>query len=128
MAYSPVEVVEVRAWGDRVGAVALDPTSGYYVFEYAPRWQARGIELAPTTMPLSESRHVFRALPVETYHRLPAMLADALPDAFGNALTTAYLVAEGVPTGAITPLNRLGAGLRRHSRTQIPRATGRHST
>jgi serine/threonine-protein kinase HipA len=107
MAYQPVEVVEVLAWGDRVGAVALDPATGYYVFEYAPNWQAGGIELAPTTMPLEQSRYVFPALPVETFHRLPAMLADALPDAFGNALTTAYLVGEGVPTSAISSLDRL---------------------
>lgn len=58
-------------------------------------------------MPLGQSRYVFPALPVETFHRLPALIADALPDAFGNALTTAYLVAEGVPTRAITPLDRL---------------------
>ncbi len=107
MAYQPVDVVEVLAWGDRVGAVALDPATGYYVFEYAPTWQASGIELAPTTMPLDQSRYVFPALPVETFHRLPAMLADSLPDAFGNALTTAYLVGEGVSTSAITPLDRL---------------------
>jgi serine/threonine-protein kinase HipA len=50
---------------------------------------------------------VFPGLPVDTFQRLPAMLADALPDAFGNALTTAYLVSEGVPTTAITPLDRL---------------------
>ena len=107
MAYLPVEVVEVRVWGDRVGAVALDPASGYYVFEYAPAWQERGVELAPTTMPVSRRRYVFPTLPVGTFHRLPALLADALPDAFGNALTTAYLATEGVPASAITPLDRL---------------------
>lgn len=107
MAYRPVEVVEVLAWGDRVGAVALDPATGYYVFEYAPAWRERGVELAPTTMPIDQSKYVFSTLPVETFQRLPAMLADALPDAFGNALTTAYLVGEGVPTSAITPLDRL---------------------
>jgi serine/threonine-protein kinase HipA len=107
MAYRPVDVVEVVAWDNRVGAVALEPATGYYVFEYAPRWQARGIELAPTTMPLGQNRYVFPALAVETFQRLPAMLADALPDTFGNALTTAYLVGEGVPTTAITPLDRL---------------------
>jgi serine/threonine-protein kinase HipA len=107
MVYRPVDVIEVRAWGDRVGAVALDPTTGYYVFEYSPAWRARGPELAPTTMPLDGNRYVFPALPTETFHRLPAMLADSLPDAFGNALTTAYLVGEGIPTGAITPLDRL---------------------
>jgi serine/threonine protein kinase HipA of HipAB toxin-antitoxin module len=107
VAYRPVDVIEVLAWGDRVGAVALDPATGYYVFEYSPTWRAGGTELAPTTMPLDRDRYVFPALPVETFHRLPAMLADSLPDAFGNALTTAYLVGEGIPTSAITPLDRL---------------------
>jgi serine/threonine-protein kinase HipA len=107
MAYQPVGAVEVLAWNDRVGAIALDPATGCYVFEYAPSWQVQGIELAPTTMPLYQSRYVFPALSVETFYRLPAMIADALPDAFGNALTTAYLVGQGVPTSAITPLDRL---------------------
>jgi serine/threonine-protein kinase HipA len=107
MAYRPVDVVEVVAWDRRVGAVALDPSTGYYVFEYAPQWQETGMELAPTTMPVRTSRHVFPALPVATYHRLPALLADSLPDDFGNALTTAYLVNEGVPTSSITSLDRL---------------------
>lgn len=107
MAYNAVDVVEVLAWGRTVGAVALDPASGFYVFEYTPEWRRSGIELAPTTMPVHTAAHVFPALPVETFYRLPALLADALPDAFGNALTTAYLVNEGVPAASITPLDRL---------------------
>jgi serine/threonine-protein kinase HipA len=107
IAYSPVEVVEVLIWNRRVGAVALDPATGYYVFEYSPEWQAAGIELAPTTMPLSTSTYVFPTLPPDTFHHLPAMLADELPDDFGNALTTAYLVNEGIPSSSITSLDRL---------------------
>lgn len=42
--YKPVPVIEVRIWGKIVGAVALDPKLGYYVFEYAPRFVASGIE------------------------------------------------------------------------------------
>ena len=107
MPYVPVDVIEVLAWGRRVGAVALDPASGYYVFEYSPEWRHGGIELAPTTMPTNTAAYVFTTLPPETFHRLPAMLADALPDDFGNALTTAYLVNEGVSASTITPLDRL---------------------
>lgn len=109
MPYEPVDVVEVRCWGARVGAVALDPSSGFYVFEYDPAWVATGVELAPTTMPLGRPDHrfVFPTLPPLTYHRLPAMVADALPDDFGNALTTAYLAAHGVPADRVTPLDRL---------------------
>ena len=105
--YKPVDVVEVRAWGKTVGAVTLEPRLGYYVFEYDPRWQRLGIELAPLTMPVAQSQHVFPLLPLPTFKRLPAMLADALPDDFGNALIDAYLAKEGVSKAAITPLDRL---------------------
>ena len=109
MAYEPVHLVEVRCWGARVGALARDPTSGFYAFEYEPRWARAGVELAPIYMPTSAAADpfVFPTLPVETYNRLPAMIADALPDDFGNALTTAYLASEGVRAEDITPLDRL---------------------
>ena len=109
MAYEPVAVVEVRCWGTRVGAVALDERSGFYAFEYEPAWANNGVELAPTTMPTrSPSRtFVFPTLPPQTYLRLPPMLADSLPDDFGNALTTAYLANQGVRAADITALDRL---------------------
>lgn len=109
MPYEPVDLIEVKCWGARVGAVALDPRSGFYVFEYEPRWATRGVELAPTTMPSDDRTRtfVFPNLPPRTYHRLPSLIADSLPDAFGNALTTAYLANEGVRPDDITALDRL---------------------
>jgi serine/threonine-protein kinase HipA len=107
--YETVDVVEVRCWGARVGAIALDPGSGFYVFEYDQKWRDAGVELAPTTMPLGDRwpRFIFPTLPPATYYRLPSMIADSLPDDFGNALTTAYLAREGVLPENITPLDRL---------------------
>ncbi len=105
--YQPVDAVEVSVWGMRVGAVALDPASGYYAFEYFPDWIARGIELAPLTMPARPGVRVFPRLPAETFHRLPALLADSLPDDFGNALIDAWLAAQGVRRGDVSPLDRL---------------------
>ena len=82
--YKPVHVIETRVWGKTVGAVALDARLGYYAFEYTPAFVRSGIELAPLTMPLSQARtpFVFTDLPELTYKRLPALLADALPDDF----------------------------------------------
>ena len=105
--YRPVEAVEVRIWGARVGAIALDPKLGYYAFEYDPRFRATGIELSPLKMPLSGEPYVFTELPERTYHRLPALAADAIPDRYGSALVTAYLQREGVRASDITPLDRL---------------------
>jgi serine/threonine-protein kinase HipA len=109
MPYEAVDLIEVRCWGARVGAIALDPSSGFYVFEYDPKWSATGVQLAPTTMPLGGALRsfVFPNLAPRTYYRLPSMIADSLPDDFGNALTTAYLASEGVQRDDITPLDRL---------------------
>jgi serine/threonine-protein kinase HipA len=105
--YYPVDAVEVRAWGERVGAVAFDPSLGCYAFEYYPEWSARKVELAPGIMPAGGGPYAFPQLPADTYHRLPAMLADALPDDFGNALIDAWLATHGVAKSAVTPLDRL---------------------
>jgi serine/threonine-protein kinase HipA len=107
MTYLPVDAVEVSAWGMRVGAVALDPASGFYAFEYYPDWIARGIELAPLTMPARPGAWVFPGLAPATFHRLPALLADALPDDFGNALIDAWLAGQGVRRTDVSPLDRL---------------------
>lgn len=107
--YKPVKVVEVRVWGKTVGAVALDPKLEYYAFEYAPRFIESRIELAPLTMPLSAAREpfLFGDLPELTYQRLPALLADALPDDFGNSLIDAWMAREGLEKSKITALDRL---------------------
>ena len=107
--YRPVAAIEVRIWGGTVGAVALDPKSGYYAFEYAPAFIRSGIELAPLAMPLSaaDQPFAFPELPELTYRRLPGMLADALPDDFGNTLIDAWMARDGVSKSRITSLDRL---------------------
>ena len=107
--FKPVTAIEVRLWDKIVGAAALDPKLGFYAFEYTPAFVASGIEPAPLTMPLSEAREpfVFTDLPAPTFNRLPAMLADALPDDFGNNLIDAWMAGKGIEKGKITPLDRL---------------------
>ncbi|TLD47553.1 MAG: hypothetical protein FAZ92_00168 [Accumulibacter sp.] len=102
-------VIEVRLWGQRVGAVAPDPRLGCYVFAFDPVWRKTGIELAPLTMPLQDTRQsfAFPELGEASYRRLPGLLADALPDAFGNALIDAWMSARGVDKSAVTTLDRL---------------------
>ncbi len=104
-----VDVIEVLIWGKRVGATTVDPEMGCYAFEYTPSWKRRNIELAPLTMPLSDRRKVFifPALPKTTYFGLPSMLADALPDDFGNALIDAWMATKGIEKSAVTVLDRL---------------------
>lgn len=104
-----VDVIKAYVWGQYVGAVGLEPTLGYYVFEYDPKFVRSGIELAPLAMPLSraDAPFVFPTLPELTYKRLPAMLSDALPDDFGNNLIDAWMAERGIAKSAVTPLDRL---------------------
>ena len=99
----------MRIWDELVGAIAPDPRLGVYVFAYTPAWKRKGIELAPLQMPLSTDTEIFafQNLPRETYHGLPAIFADALPDAFGNALIDAWMASKGIASDSITVLDRL---------------------
>jgi serine/threonine-protein kinase HipA len=105
--YQPTDVIEVLAWGRRVGAVALDPGTGWYAFAYTKEWVDSGIELAPLHMALREHTYEFPQLRRETFYGLPPLLADSLPDKFGNALVDAGMAEQGVAPADITPLDRL---------------------
>jgi serine/threonine-protein kinase HipA len=107
--FRPVDGIDVWCWGKKVGAVVLDPSLNFYAFEYYPQWLRTGVELAPLQMPLRAGAgpFVFTDLEPDTYRRLPALLADALPDKFGNALVDRYMADRGHPAAAVTPLDRL---------------------
>lgn len=109
MAYQPVSILRILAWGRQVGAAIPDPRSHYVLFEYDPDWIRDGIELAPMLMPVDEIMpvHQFREGRIDTFYGLPPLLADAIPDRFGNALINARLAREGVPSTAVGPLDRL---------------------
>ena len=107
MAYNPVDLVVVSAWGKTVGALAQDPRTGFFAFEYDPSWIRTRIELSPFHVRNSPGVFVFPQLSEPTYRRLPAMLADALPDQFGTSLLEAYLAGLGVASHQITSLDRL---------------------
>jgi serine/threonine-protein kinase HipA len=100
--------VDVHLWGQRIGAVALDPRYGYYVFAFVDEFKGRGIEPSPLHMPTAGSdTYIFTDLPELTYKRLPAMLSDALPDDFGNALINRWMADRGIAAQSVTALDRL---------------------
>jgi len=84
-------LAEVRLWGRTIGAVSLEEGSSYAAFQYDPAFAGSGIEVSPITMPLDDRVYVFPDLPLRTFHGLPGLLADSLPDKFGNALIDAWL-------------------------------------
>lgn len=105
--FQPTQRIDVHLWGHHVGAVALDARLGCYAFAYTPEFIRTGLEVAPRVMPLSDAVYVFPDLPVNTFKRLPALLADALPDDFGNALVNRFMADKGYSAEQVTPLDRL---------------------
>ena len=100
-------LAEVRLWGRTIGAVSLEDGAAYAAFQYTPEFAASGIEISPLVMPLGNQVQVFSTLPRNTFHGLPGLLADSLPDKFGNALIDAWLAAQGRTPASFNPVERL---------------------
>jgi serine/threonine-protein kinase HipA len=100
-------IAEVRLWGTTVGAVSLDDGGVVAAFQYDRDFLRSGIEVSPLVMPLSERVYTFPALALRTFHGLPGLLADSLPDKFGNALIDAWLATQGRTPGSFNAVERL---------------------
>ncbi|GAB6907204.1 Toxin HipA [Desulfosarcina cetonica] len=98
---------EVNLWGRTIGAVALQDGQRVTAFEYDPAFARSGIELSPLTMPLSTRVYTFPQLAYGTFHGLPGLLADSLPDRFGNALINAWLATQGRSADSFNAVERL---------------------
>lgn len=110
-----MRVAEVKVWGHLVGAVAWDDRAGYAVFEYDQRFKQLGWDLAPLQLPIAERRSLFsfpelRAVEnaaLDTFKGLPGLLADALPDSYGNQLINLWLARQGRPQNSMNPIEML---------------------
>lgn len=107
-----VEAAYVYIWNTLVGAIAWDPTTLGAIFEFDPGFATKDWDLAPIKMPLGnikrgERIYSFPELNTETYHGLPGLLADSLPDKFGTTVLNAWLVSQGRTLSSVNPVERL---------------------
>ena len=98
---------EVRLWGAVIGNVAWDDNRDIGVFEYTSDYLDSGVELAPLKMPLKEGPYDFPSLNRQTFKGLPGMLADSLPDKFGNALIDQWLAESKQDPESFNSVERL---------------------
>jgi serine/threonine-protein kinase HipA len=99
-------------WGSLVGAVAWDRDRGFATFEFDRPFLEKGLDLAPLEMPIAEARRgdarfEFRTLPKTTFRGLPGLLADALPDRFGDRIINRWLAHQGRDPGDFSAVERL---------------------
>ena len=97
----------VNLWGRRVGAVSWDADRAVGVFQYDPDFHSGGVEVAPLSMPVRSTPYTFPALSRDTFHGLPGLLADVLPDRYGNRLIDVWLAETGRRRGDFSPVDRL---------------------
>jgi serine/threonine-protein kinase HipA len=104
-------VANVVLWGKHVGAVLWNYDKGYATFEFEAGFLKSGLDVAPLTMPLANVSKgeifQFAQLPKETFHGLPGLLSDALPDRFGNQLIDLWLASQGRDKASMSPVERL---------------------
>lgn len=105
-------IVQVKLWGDLIGAVAWDAKRNTSVFEFTEDFVRLGLDTAPLMMPIEDLQRgqrifSFAELAINTFEGLPGMLADALPDAFGNTVLRAWLRTQNRTAESLTPLEKL---------------------
>lgn len=100
--------VEVQLWGTTVGALYQKEGDEFASFEYASDFARSGIEPAPVAMPVrSGAIYRFPDLSPATFHRLPGLFVDSIPDKFGNKIIDQWLVQNGRDPKSFTALERL---------------------
>ena len=105
----------VKIWEVLAGAVAWDETTGFATFEFDPKFKDKGWDLAPLQMSIHKSKRDFnfpalRKKPdpaLDTFKGLPGLLADALPDRYGNDLINLWLAQQGRPLDSMNPVETL---------------------
>lgn len=107
-----VDTALVNLWGHTVGAVSWRQAHNVAVFEYDRDFLRLGLDLSPLHMPLSDARqgdglYSFPELNRETFKGLPGLLADSLPDKFGNAIIDVWLARNGRDPASFNPVERL---------------------
>ncbi len=106
-----IENAYINIWDKLVGAIHWNPDSGIADFEFDPGFLQYQLDVAPLKMPIGNSKGQIFSFPElagsSTFKGLPGLLADILPDRYGNALINAWLARVGRPLGSMNPVEML---------------------
>ncbi len=101
------DTAEVYLWGTRIGIIHQDISKAYAAFEYDADFVNSGIELSPLRMPLGKNIYEFPTLVGVPFYGMPGLVADSLPDRFGNAVIEQWLMSLGKSLSDFTAIDRL---------------------
>ena len=98
---------KIYLWNTLIGAVSVDAETPIASFQYAEDFLDSHIEVSPVKMPLAGSVYRFPDLSLGSFKGLPGLLADSLPDKFGNAVIDAWLRSQGRTLSSLNAVERL---------------------
>ncbi|MFD0799475.1 type II toxin-antitoxin system HipA family toxin [Maribacter chungangensis] len=101
------KIIDVIAFGQEIGKLGYDIDQGKSFFQYNPEFLDSGkySKLFPFIFKRTKPAQVFTEYQQDTFQGLPPMIADSLPDTFGNIIFQEWLTARGIQK--VTPLEQL---------------------
>ena len=110
-----VDVAEVKIWGELVGAVRWDQNRKLASFQYDKKFLNKNWDISPIKMPVNNGDRIYsfpELIPSinsqeDTFQGLPGLLADSLPDKYGNQLIDAWLAEQGRAPDSMNPVEKL---------------------
>jgi serine/threonine-protein kinase HipA len=103
---------EVKLWGETLGAVTWIEKSNRASFQFNRKFLQMDVDVSPVHMKIEDAKRSnqsfeFAGLSFDTYKGLPGLLADSLPDSFGNKLIDVWLAQKGLSANHFNPVDRL---------------------
>ncbi len=104
-------IAQIKLYNKKVGAVVYDSTKRMAFFEFEDSFLKTGYDIAPIKMPIKNAKSKIFSFPelsnTNTFKGMPGLLADVLPDKYGNILINNWLAKNGRPTGSLDPVETL---------------------
>lgn len=108
-------IAKIKIWGTDVAAVTWSDEDSLAYFEYDKRFEKSDWNISPLMMPLGGPHKIYsfpslrRREPedLNAFNGLPGLLADSLPDKYGNELIDAWLASQGRAAGSMNPVEKL---------------------
>ncbi|MGK0253511.1 MAG: serine/threonine-protein kinase HipA [Mariniflexile sp.] len=101
------KIIDIIVFGQEIGKLGYDIDQGKSFFQYNPEFLESGkySKLFPFIFKRTKPAQVFTEYQQNTFQGLPPMIADSLPDTFGNIIFQEWLTARGIQK--VTPLEQL---------------------
>lgn len=104
-----IRSLKVILWGEEIGRLAWDEHRRISYFTYNPDFVRKGLNISPLVAPIGGNNPLLSVWgeDAKIYQKLPAFVADSLPDAWGSQLFDLWRIQQKISNSEINPLDKL---------------------